>query len=107
MSKYITNKIKMLHYDRTDVSEGTDFNKNASRECDVSHYSYFLNYSFKFQPNVCNRCHDLLMMSINLSDIAILNIEGSDYRCISSLIGKNHVINLLQNADLTEHSGTL
>ena len=42
----------------------------------------FLNYSFKFQPNVCNRCHDLLMMSINLSDVAILNIKVSDYRCI-------------------------
>ena len=28
-------------------------------------------------PNVCNRCHDLLMMSMNLSHIAILNIKGS------------------------------
>ena len=26
---------------------------------------------FKFQPNVCNRCHDLLMMSMNFNDIAI------------------------------------
>ena len=34
----------------------------------------FLNYSLKFQPNVCSRCDDLLMMSVNLSDIAILNI---------------------------------
>ena len=42
-------------------------------------------YSFKFQPNVCNRCHNLLM-SLNLSDIAILNIKGSDYCCIISLI---------------------
>ena len=39
------------------------------KECDICHYWYFLNYSFKFQPNVCNRCHDLLMISINLSDI--------------------------------------
>ena len=42
------------------------------------------------------------MMSINLSDIAVLNINGSDYRCIISLIGKNETINLMQNADLTE-----
>ena len=47
------------------------------------------------------------MMSINLSDIAILNIEGSDYRCIISLISKNDAINLMQNANLTEKSGTL
>ena len=35
---------------------------------------YFLNYSFNFQPNVCNRCHNLLMMSMKHSDIAISNI---------------------------------
>ena len=44
---------------------------------------------------------------MNLSDIAILNIEGSDYRCIISLISKNEAINLLENGDLTEKSGTL
>ena len=32
------------------------------------------------------------MMSLNLSDIAILNIEGSDYCCIISLISKNEDI---------------
>ena len=51
--------------------------------------------------------HDLLMKSMNLSDIAILNIKGSDYRCITNLISKNEAINLMQNADLTEKSGIL
>ena len=31
----------------------------------------FSNKGFKFQPNLSNRCQDLLMMSMNLSDIAI------------------------------------
>ena len=44
---------------------------------------------------------------MNFSDIAILNIKGSDYRCIFSLISKNEAINLMQNADLTEKSSTL
>ena len=80
----------MLYFDGTDVSQETDVNAtSASRECDISHYWYFLSYSFKFQANVSNRCHALLMMSMNLSDIAILNIKGSDYRCIISLISKN------------------
>ena len=35
---------------------------------------------------------------MNLSDIAILNIKSSDYRCIVSLISKNETINV----DLTE-----
>ena len=46
-------------------------------------------------------------MSVNLCDIAILNIKGSDCRCVISLISKNEAINLLQKADLTEKSGTL
>ena len=44
---------------------------------------------------------------MNLSDIAILNIKGSDYHCIISLISKNEVIKFLQNANLAEKSGTL
>ena len=72
-----------------------DFNKtSASKECDICHYWYFLNYIFKFQPNVCNRCHDLLM-PMNLGNIATLNIKGSDYRYIISLIRKNEAINLM------------
>ena len=89
----------MLYFDRIDVSEGIDDNKtSASKKFDICHYWYSFNYSFKFQPNVCNRYHDLLMMSMNLRDIAILNIKGSDYSCIISLISKNEAINLMQNA---------
>ena len=46
------------------------------------------------------------MLSTNLSNIAILNIKGSDYCCIISLISKNEAIKLLQNADLSGESGT-
>ena len=42
-----------------------------------------------------------------LSDIAILNIKGSDYYCIISLIRKNEAINLMQNVDLTKKSGVI
>ena len=98
----------MLYYDKIDVSEGTDVNKtSASKECVVCHYWYFLSNSFKFQSNVCQRCYDLWMMSMYLSDIAILNIKGSDYNCIISLISKNEAINLMQNDDLTKKRGKL
>ena len=72
-----------------------------------SGYWYFLNKGSKFQPNVCNRCPGLLMMSMNFSDIAILNIESSNYCCIFRGISKSEAINLLQNIDLTKISGTL
>ena len=69
----------MLYFGRIDVYEGIDVNKtSASKECDICHYWYLLNDNFTFQPNVCNRSHELLMMSMNLSDIPTLNIKGSD-----------------------------
>ena len=39
---------------------------------------------------------------MNFSDIAILNIKGSDYRCIISRISKKEAINLMQNTDMTK-----
>ena len=67
----------------------------------------FLNKVFKFQSNICNRCHDLLMTSMKLSNIAILKIRNADYRFIISGISKSEAIKLLQNIYLTEKSETL
>ena len=39
--------LKMLHFDRIDVSEGTNFNKTSeSKKCHIFHYWYSLNKSF-------------------------------------------------------------
>ena len=36
------NNIKILHCNRTDVSEGIDVNKTSeSKVCDICHYWYF------------------------------------------------------------------
>ena len=87
----------MLCYDRIDVNK-----TSKSKECNICHYWYFLNKGFKFQPSVCNGYHDLLMMSLNLSNIVILNIKGADYRCIISATSKSEAINLMKNNDLTK-----
>ena len=96
----------MICYHRIEFSEGTDNKTSALKEGGVCHYWYFLSYSFELQTNVCSRCQDLLMMSLNLSDIAILSIKGSNYCQIISLISKNEAINLLRNTALTEKSRT-
>ena len=93
--------------DRIDISEGIDVNKtSALKECDICHYWYCLDKGLKFQLKICNRYHDLLMMSANLNDIAILNINGFDYHCIINGINKSEAANLLQNADLLQNAGT-
>ena len=85
----------MLYQDRIDVFKRIDGNKtNESKDCDVCHYCYFLDRAFKFQTYVCNGYHDLLMMSTNLDDIAVLNIKGVDSCCIISGISKSEAINL-------------
>ena len=80
----------MIYYDRIDVSEGIDVNKRSkSKEWNVCHYWCFLNKGFKFQPIVCNLCHDLVMISINLGNITIVNIKGFDYCYIVRRISRN------------------
>ena len=68
---------------------------------------YFLNEGFKFRPYVCNRCLNLLMMSINHCNIYFLNIKSFNYCCIINGIGKSEAINLMQNTDFTEKNKAL
>ena len=90
-------KIQILYYDRVDVSEGTDINKtSASKQCAICRYWYFLNKGFKFQTYVCNRCHDLLIIYIKLTNITILKIKNADHRCIITRLSKSKAIHLLQ-----------
>ena len=52
----------MLQCGKFDVSEGIDTNKtSASKESMLCHYWYFKDVGFKFEPHVCNKCHDGLM----------------------------------------------
>ena len=52
---------------------------------------------------MCNGFHDVLMMSINFNDIAVLNIHGVDYRCIINGISKREAVDWLQNVDLSNN----
>ena len=93
---------------QNNFSEGIGVNKTiASKECDICHYLSFSNKGFKFQPYVCNSCHDLLMTSTNFSNISILEIKNADYRCIFTRISKSEPIKFLKNINLTEKSETL
>ena len=98
----------MIYYKEIAASKGIDINKsNELKECDIFPYWNFLDRGFKFQMYVCNSYHDLFIMSINLDDISILKISGVDYHCIISRISKSESVNILQNVDLSEKSGTL
>ena len=38
-----------------------------------------VNNEFKFQDSVCNGCHDLKMLSVNICNIAIITVKNVDY----------------------------
>ena len=70
------------------------------KECMLCHYWYFKDVGYKFQPYVCNGCHNVSVMTYELKNIAILNVKGVDYRCILWGISKNEAVNILNNSVL-------
>ena len=71
----------MLKYDRIDISGGIDINKtNASKECAIFQYWYFLNKSSKYEPYIYNGSHDLKQKATKFNDVAIVSVKESDYR---------------------------
>ena len=68
--------IKMLQYQKINVSEGIDLNKtSASEECEFWYYWFFKDVGFNFEKHVCNGCHDLLTTAYSLKNIATLSAK--------------------------------
>ena len=97
----------MPQYERIVISEGIDINKTSpSKEYMLCHYWFFKDVVFQFEPDICNKCHDVLMAAHKLKNIAILNVIGVDFRCILWGISKNEAANRLNNSVL-EDKGVL
>ena len=98
----------MLENDRIDVSEGIDVNKtNASKECDICHFWYFLEKEFKFEPYLCNGCYDLMQKAMNFNDVPLVSAKVSDYRIRFWYMSKDDAINIMKNSNLHEKTELL
>ena len=94
----------MLEFHRIDISGGIDINKtNASKGCDICHYWYFLDKGFKYEPYLCNGCHDLMQKAMNFNDVAIVSIKENDYRIHFWYMSKDDAVKLMKNSDLNEN----
>ena len=89
----------MISYERIGFSKYIDL-IGKSVKCIICTYSYFSD-SFKYQPYVCNECHDFAMTVMSLSDFFIMNIKGIDYRVYIANIDKKDAVNILNNSDLS------
>ena len=98
----------MLEYDRIHISEGLDTNKtNAFKEYNICHYWYFLDKNFKYEPYLCNGCHDLMQKAKNFNDVAIVSIKDNDYRIQFWYMRKDDAISIMNNSSLNEKTGSL
>ena len=98
----------MPEYDKIDISEGLDIKKtNASKECDICHYWYFLSKNVNYGSYLCNGCHDLMQKAMNFIDMAIVFVKGSDYRIHYWYMGKDDTIRIMNNSNLNVKCGLL
>ena len=98
----------MLEYDRMYISEGIDINKtNLSKECDICHHWYFKDIGFKYEPYLCNGCHDLMQKAMIFNNIALVCVKESAYRTHFWYISKDDAINTMNFFNLVDKRGAL
>ena len=73
------------------------------KECMLCHYWYFKKIGYKFESNVYNKCHDVVMTACELKNIAILNVKVAGYRFILQGVSKNDAIDILNKKRISTH----
>ena len=87
----------MLKCDKTDVFKGIDFNKtDGPCKCNICHYWYFLEANFKFQPEVCCCCHDLMQKAMTINDVTNVSVNWNYYGIHFWYMNKDEAINFLK-----------
>ena len=58
----------MLEYDKINIDEGIDADKNEliSKECIICRYWYFVNKKFNYQRYLSNGCHDMSLRATSM-----------------------------------------
>ena len=90
--------MKMLEYDRIDISAAIDTNKtSASKECNICHYWYFLDKNF----------NALMEKAVSFKNFAVVSIKGNDYRIYFWYMSKKDAITIMTNSNLSDKNGVL
>ena len=99
---------KILEYDRIDILEGIDVNKTSeSKEYNICHYWYFKDIGFRYEPYICNGCHDLKQKAMSFNDVAIAYVKGNAYRIHFWYMSKDDAISIMNNSNLIDKKGVL
>ena len=100
--------IKMLAYERIDISNGIDVNKSdESKECMLCDYWYFLDKSFSYGAYLYDGCYNKTQKCNKLKNVAIIRIKKSVYRISFLFMSKREARKLMTNSNLTDKKGFL
>ena len=70
----------------------------------LSHYWYFKDVGFRFDPHVCNKCQDVLMSGYELENIVILNVKEYILDLFYGGISRDEAVDRLNNSVLEDKS---
>ena len=76
-------------------------------KCNICYYWYFKNIGFKYEPYLCNGCHNLMQKAMNFNDVAIVSIKGNDDRIHFWYMSKGDAINIMNISSLDQKAGSL
>ena len=93
----------MPEYNRIDISEVIDVNKaNGSKECDICHYWYFKDIGFRYEPHLCNGCHDLMQKAISFKNVTVARVKRSAQRIHFLYMSENYAVSIANNSNLVD-----
>ena len=70
----------------------------------LSHYWYFKDVGFRFDPHVCNKCQDVLLSGYELENIVILNVKEYILDVFYGGISRDEAVDRLNNSVLEDKS---
>ena len=62
---------------------------------------------FKYEPHLCNGCHDLMQKAMSFNNLAIVHVKGSAYRIHCWYISKDDAINIMNGSNLADNKNVL
>ena len=78
-----------------------------SKQSDICHYWYFKDSGFKYEPYLCNGCHDLMQKAMSFNNVAIVYVRGCTYRIYFWCMSKDDAINIVNGSNLVDKMGVL
>ena len=67
----------------------------------------FKDIGFKYQPYLCNGCHDLMQKAMSFNNIAIVYVKENPYWINFWYMSKDDAINIMNGSILHDKRGVL